>query len=151
MDGLFKISVVRSQHSWDEVSRHSCQAGNSYEVVIASRNHDLVQHGPMLVHLVFTIRSFGVLCGVRIFLASLSSLKHALYCCTGHISSRLQTHKEETIFDLTLKNLQLQLHTTHLLQLQITFYNCRNCDQLHVKICPVTVYMLMLSYGYICD
>ena len=27
--------------------------------------------------------------------------------------------------------------TIHLLQLQITFYNCRNCDQLHVKICPV--------------
>ena len=27
--------------------------------------------------------------------------------------------------------------TIHLLlQLQITFYNCRNCDQLHVKICP---------------
>src|SRR6218665_3970486 len=24
----------------------------------------------------------------------------------------------------------------HLLQLQITFYNCRNCHQLHVKICP---------------
>ena len=26
--------------------------------------------------------------------------------------------------------------TFHPLQLQITFYNCRNCDQLHVKICP---------------
>jgi len=35
----------------------------------------------------------------------------------------------------------LQIHnyncTIHLLQLQITFYKCRNCDQLHVKICPV--------------
>src|SRR6218665_2846033 len=26
--------------------------------------------------------------------------------------------------------------TIHLLQLQMTFYNCRNCDQLKVKICP---------------
>src|SRR6218665_56898 len=26
--------------------------------------------------------------------------------------------------------------TIHLLLLQITFYNCRNCDQLHVKVCP---------------
>ena len=26
--------------------------------------------------------------------------------------------------------------TIHLLQLQISFYNCRNSDQLHVKICP---------------
>src|SRR6218665_1080528 len=25
--------------------------------------------------------------------------------------------------------------TIHLLQLQIAFNNCRNCDQLHVKIC----------------
>jgi len=26
--------------------------------------------------------------------------------------------------------------TIHLFQLQIRFYNCGNCDQLHVKICP---------------
>ena len=26
--------------------------------------------------------------------------------------------------------------TISILQLQITFYNCKNCDQLHVKICP---------------
>ena len=34
---------------------------------------------------------------------------------------------------LARPNLQLQLHSCHL-QLQITFYNCRNCHQLHVKI-----------------
>src|SRR6218665_884367 len=28
--------------------------------------------------------------------------------------------------------------TIHLLQLQVTIYNCRNCDQLHVKICPAS-------------
>jgi len=38
----------------------------------------------------------------------------------------------------TLSHLQSYNYncTIHLLQLQITFYNCRNCDQLHVKICP---------------
>ena len=29
--------------------------------------------------------------------------------------------------------------TIHLLQLQMTSYNCRNCDQLHIKICPAFV------------
>jgi len=38
---------------------------------------------------------------------------------------------------LTLTKLQLQLHNSPFRrQLQITFYNCRNFDQFHVKICP---------------
>ena len=39
---------------------------------------------------------------------------------------------------LTLSHLQSYNYncTIHHSQLQITFYNCRNCDQLHVKICP---------------
>ena len=39
---------------------------------------------------------------------------------------------------LTILHLQSYNYncTIHLLQLQITFFNCRNCDQLHVKICP---------------
>ena len=47
-------------------------------------------------------------------------------------------HSLENVSTLTLKKLQLQLHNSpiDLLQLQITFCNCRNCDQLHVKICP---------------
>jgi len=39
--------------------------------------------------------------------------------------------------------------TVHPFQLQIRFYNCRNCDQLHVKICPghlpVTIYNTIFS------
>jgi len=31
--------------------------------------------------------------------------------------------------------------TIHFLKLQIRFYNCRNCDQLHVKICPVGIHV----------
>jgi len=27
-------------------------------------------------------------------------------------------------------------------QLHCTFYNCTNCDQLHVKICPVSCHLL---------
>ena len=37
--------------------------------------------------------------------------------------------------------------TIHLLQLQITFYNCRNCDQLRVKICPG---LRLHTYAIIC-
>jgi len=36
---------------------------------------------------------------------------------------------------LPLTKLQLQLHNSPF-QLQIPVYNCRNCDHLHVKICP---------------
>ena len=35
--------------------------------------------------------------------------------------------------------------TIHLLQLQMTFYNSRNCDQLHIKICPVHTFWIYLG------
>ena len=41
----------------------------------------------------------------------------------------LDIFRFSTLFStLTLTKLQLQLHIIHLLQLQMTFYNCRNCN-----------------------
>ena len=39
-------------------------------------------------------------------------------------------------FPLSLFQIYNYNCTIPILQLQITFYNCRNCHQLHVKICP---------------
>src|SRR6218665_2382759 len=45
-------------------------------------------------------------------------------------------------YALALPNLRIYNYncTIAILQLQITFYNCRNCHQLHVKICPDKVH-----------
>src|SRR6218665_3685717 len=38
--------------------------------------------------------------------------------------------------------------TIDLLQLQVTVYNCRNCDQLHVKICPACNFVSWLLQNH---
>ena len=40
-------------------------------------------------------------------------------------------------------------YTIHLLQRQMTFYNYRNCDQLHVKICPAGTMRLAFKLRFI--
>ena len=42
----------------------------------------------------------------------------------------------DDLFQSSVLKLQLQLHNNSPFHLQIRFYNCRNCEQLHVKICP---------------
>jgi len=39
-----------------------------------------------------------------------------------------------------LSHFQIYNYNCTIAILQITFYNCRNCHQLHVKICPVKAY-----------
>ena len=39
---------------------------------------------------------------------------------------------------VAVPNLQLQLYNSHFKTANYNFYNCRNCHQLHVKICPAT-------------
>ena len=45
-------------------------------------------------------------------------------------------HSFQRFSTVPVQNLQLQLHIIPILQMQTTFYNCTNCHQLHVKICP---------------
>ena len=85
------------------------------------------------------------------------------YISTNHKSPQVQLHKQflltffhhsikvfSTFFgfhpSFPLSHFQIYNYncTIAILQLQITFYNCRNCHQLHVKICPAVKVTLRL-------
>src|SRR6218665_2864645 len=70
---------------------------------------------------------------------------HCKYNCTGNffltfLSSFTQRFSTFLGFHLSFPFSHFKIYnyncTIAILQLQITFYNCRNCHQLHVKICP---------------
>jgi len=77
----------------------------------------------------------------RVFLTNAKQILKVAYNCTPKFPMTFFRHSLEiSRFHPCFRPANLEIYicncTIHLLQLQIPFYICRNCDQLHVKVCP---------------
>ena len=81
---------------------------------------------------------------LRFYISSVGKTVQVAYNCTPNfLWPFFVIHSTFFVFHLSCPPSHLQSYnynyTIDLLQLQIAFYNCRNCHQLHVKICPAMV------------